>query len=103
MRGYGLAAAAAMALACALTGSGAAHAEPGLAEKVYDPYVRNGVTEVELRAGRLNGGELDGEGGAVVELEHGFSDRFSLAVLAEFEREAGEKSRLDAVAVEGVA
>lgn len=81
----------------------AAEAEPGLANKVYTPYVMNGVTEVELRGGRLNGGSLDGESGGVVELEHGFSDRFSLAVLGEFERHAGEKSKLDAIAVEGVA
>ena len=97
MRGLGMAAAA---VAGAV--AGAAHAEPGLANKVYDPYVRNGVTEVELRAGRLNGGPLDGESAGVVELEHGFSDRVSLAVLAEFEHHAGEESKLDAIAVEGV-
>lgn len=90
-------------LAASFAAAHAAHAEPGLANKVYDPYVRNGVTEVEVRGGRLNGGELDGESGAVVELEHGFSDRFSLAVLGEFERHAGERNKLDAVAVEGVA
>lgn len=91
------------ALVAGFTCAAAAHAEPGLANKVYDPYVRNGVTEVELRAGRLSGGALDGESGAVVELEHGFGDRLSLAVLGEFEHHAGEKSKLDAIAVEGVA
>lgn len=94
---------AAVAVVASLTAAGAARAEPGLANKVYDPYVRKGVTEVELRTGRLNGGVLDGESGAVLELEHGFSDRFSLAVLGEFEHHAGEKTKLDAVAVEGVA
>ncbi|MFL5296767.1 MAG: hypothetical protein ACJ798_10345 [Phenylobacterium sp.] len=83
--------------------AGAAAAEPGLANKVYEPYVKRGVTELELRGGRLNGGPLDGESGLIVELEHGFSDRVSVAVLGEFERHAGEKSKLDAVAVEGVA
>lgn len=78
-------------------------AEPGLANKVYSPYVKKGVTEVELRGGRLNGGELDGESGAIVELERGLTDRLSLAVLGEFEHHAGEKTKLDAVAVEGVA
>jgi hypothetical protein len=82
---------------------GPALAEPGLANKVYSPYVKKGVTELELRGGRLNGGALDGESGAVVELEHGFSDRFSLAVLGEFEHHARETSKLDAIAVEGVA
>jgi hypothetical protein len=83
--------------------AGPAAAEPGLANQVYSPYVKKGVTELELRAGRLNGGALDGESAAVVELEHGVSDRLSLAVLGEFERHAGEKSKLDAVAIEGVA
>jgi hypothetical protein len=36
-------------------------------------------------------------------LEHGFSDRLSLAVLGEFERHAGERGKLDSVALEGVA
>jgi len=93
---------AATALAASLVATSAS-AEPGLANKVYSPYVKKGVTEVELRAGRLNGGALDGESGAVVELERGLSDRVSLAVLGEFERHAGEHSKLDAVAVEGVA
>jgi hypothetical protein len=92
----------AAALAASFAAVGAAHAEPGLANKVYDPYVRNGVTEVEVRGGRLNGGALDGESAAVVELEHGFGDRLSLAVLGEFEHHAGEQNKLDAIAVEGV-
>ena len=90
------------ALAACLV-AGAAKAEPGLGDKVYEPYVKNGVTEVELRGGRLNGGPLDGESGAVVELEHGFSDRVSLALVGELERHAGEKSKLDSIGVEGVA
>jgi len=93
---------AASALAASLAASSAA-AEPGLANKVYSPYVKKGVTELELRAGRLNGGAADGESGAVVELERGLSDRVSLAVVGEFERHAGEHSKLDAIAVEGVA
>ena len=90
-------------VAAALGWSGAAVAEPGLSNRVYSPYVKKGVTEVELRAGRLNGGPLDGEQSAIVELEHGISDRVSLAILAEFEQHAGEARKLDAVAVEGVA
>ena len=83
--------------------SDAAIAEPGLSNRVYSPYVKKGVTEVEVRAGRLTGGPLDGEQAAIVELEHGVSDRISLAVLAEFEQHAGEAKKLDAFAVEGVA
>ena len=89
--------------AAVLASSGGAAAEPGLSNKVYSPYVKKGVTEVELRAGRLTGGPLDGEQAAVVEFEHGVSDRLSLAVLAEFEQHAGEARKLDALAVEGVA
>lgn len=86
-----------------LAWSGAAAAEPGLSNKVYSPYVKKGVTEVELRAGRLEGGALDGEQAAVVELERGVSDWLSLAILAEFEQHAGETKKLDALALEAVA
>jgi hypothetical protein len=96
MRGWGWAAAA---VALALAGPAAAQ---GLSNKVYSPYVRKGVDEIELRAGRLNGGPLDGEQAAVVELERGVSDRLSLAAIAEFEQHAGEAKTLDAIAVEGV-
>src|SRR5690349_13510712 len=99
MRVWGAVAAIGLALGWTATAS----AEPGLANKVYSPYVKRGVTEVEVRGGRLTGGPLDGEQAAVVELEHGFTDRLSLAVLAEFEQHAGEDKKVDAVAVEGVA
>lgn len=83
--------------------AGSAAAEPGLGQKVYDPYVRNGLSEAEVRTGRLLGGSAEGDQTTVVELEHGFNDRFSLAVLGEFEDEPGETRKLDAIAVEGVA
>lgn len=44
-----------------LAWSSAAQAAPGLGDKVYDPYVRPGVTETELRTGRLTGKSLNGE------------------------------------------
>lgn len=88
--------------AAAMWAATSAAAQPGLANKVYDPYVRKGVSEVELRGGRLNGGDLAGESGAVLELEQGLSDRVSLAVLAEWEHPAREATKLDAIAVEGV-
>jgi hypothetical protein len=96
MRGWGW-----MAVAAALAVAGPASAQ-GLSNKVYSPYVHKGVDEIELRAGRLNGGPLDGEQAAVVELERGVSDRLSLAAIAEFEQHAGEEKKLDAIAVEGV-
>lgn len=98
---WGLAAGVA---ALAMGWAGWAAADPvGLANKVYDPYVKKGVTELELRGGRLTGGPLDGEQAAVVELERGVSDRLSLALVGEFEQHAGEKAKLDSIGVEGVA
>jgi hypothetical protein len=101
MRGWALAAVA----AASLGGPGAAAAadEPGLGEAVYAPYVKNGITEVEMRGGRLLDGDQAGGSGAVVEIEHGFSDRFSLALVGELEDAAGERGKLDSVGVEGVA
>jgi hypothetical protein len=93
-----------MGLAAAATlAAGAARAdEPGLTAKVYDPYVRNGVTEVELYGGRLTGGPLNGESGATLELERGLNDRVSVALVGEFEDHAGEKAKLDSLGLEAV-
>jgi hypothetical protein len=98
MRAWGLGLAAAVVLA-----AGTARAdEPGLTAKVYDPYVRNGVTEIELYGGRLTGGPLNGETGATLELERGLNDRVSLALVGEFEDHAGEKAKLDSLGLEAV-
>jgi len=94
--------AAACVAALALSWASAAAAEPGLGQKVYDPYVRNGLSEVEVRTGRLIGGTAEGDQTTVVELERGINDRFSLAVLGEIEDEPGDARKLDAIAVEGV-
>lgn len=88
-------------LGLALGGATSAAAEPGLAGKVYSPFIERGVTEFELRGGRLNGGRLDGEQAAIIEVEHGFGDRLSLSALAEVEQHAGESSKIEALAVEG--
>jgi hypothetical protein len=93
---------AAIALGVGVCAAGAAAAAPGLGEKVYDPYVKSGITEVELRGGRLTGGPENGDSAAVVELEHGFGDRVSLALVAEIEDEPGDAMKLDSVGVEGV-
>ena len=86
--------------ALVLSWAGAAAAEPGLGQKVYDPYVRNGLSEVEVRTGRLVGGSAEGDQTTVVELERGINDRFSLAVLGEFEDEPGDARKLDGDGVE---
>jgi len=93
---------AAAAMAAAMGWAGAAAARPGLANQVYSPYPLNGVTEVEVRGGRALGGEAAGDSAAIVELEHGFSDRLSLALLAEYEDEPGDGRKLDSVGVEAV-
>jgi len=93
----------AAAIAATTGWAGAAAAAPGLANKVYSPYVKNGITEVEVRGGSLTGGDQSGESAAVVELEHGFSDRLSVAVLGEFEKHPSEDAKVDAVALEAVA
>jgi hypothetical protein len=100
MRRWGWTVAAALAVGWA--GAAAAADTPGLSNKVYDPYVRNGVIELELRGGRLTGGPLNGEQAAVVELERGINDRLSLAVVGEFEQHAGEARKLDSIGIEGV-
>ena len=82
--------------------AGAVHAEPGLGDKVYAPSVEQGVTEFETRGGTLVGRGAGGGSGAVFELEHGFSDRVSAAVVGEWEREPGKQSKLDAIGVETV-
>ncbi|WP_395645962.1 hypothetical protein [Terricaulis sp.] len=90
------AAAAAAALApCA------AHAEPGLAGEVYGPTVTAGETEVEVRAGFLNGGDADGEWQTKFEVAHAFTDWWRPALLAEWERETGD-AEFTAFAIENV-
>ena len=79
-----------------------AAAAPGLAEKVYGATVEPDVTEFESRYGRIQGGANDGEDALVLELAHGFSDRFYGAVLTEFTREPQGGRKLDAFAVEGI-
>lgn len=77
-------------------------AEPGLANAVYAPYVKKGVTEFEVSGGRLTGGRRSGDGGVIVEVEHGFTDWLDLSVFGEFERNRG-KNELDDFGVEAVA
>ncbi len=90
---------------CGLVGlvlASTAHAAPGLGEKVYGATVERGTTEVEARYGQLTGGPDDGEDALVLEVSHGFSDRFYGALLAEFEREPSNRRGLEALAVEGI-
>lgn len=80
----------------------AAKAAPGLGEKVYGATLEKGVTEFESRYGRLTGGADNGEDTLTLEIEHGFSSRFAAGLLAEIEREPGDRRRLEAVGIEGI-
>lgn len=99
----GVAAAMAAGLAAMAWAGAAAADEPGLGNAVESPYVKKGVTEVEVRGGRLTGGQADGDSGAMVEVERGVSDRLRLAVVAEFEDGVGERRKVDSLGLEAVA
>lgn len=88
-------------LGLTMTATGAL-AAPGMASEVYGARVEKGVTEVEARYGELTGGPDDGESALVLEVGHGFTDRFRGAVLAEMEREPGQDAETEAVSVEGI-
>jgi len=84
--------------------AGSAKADPRLDEKVYSPYVENHVLELESRWGQEFGaGELSGGRTFVLEAEAGLSDRFSLALVSQAEREPGEADRFVGLGLEGVA
>jgi len=80
----------------------AAQADPRLDEKVYDPYVRNHVLEVETRFARESGGPLDRSSATVAELEYGLSDTLSLAALGKIAGGGGEPTRLRGIGIEAV-
>ena len=78
----------------------AAHADPRLDEKVYDPYVLKGVWELEGRTAREIGGPMAGATTSVLEAEYGVSDRVSLAVVAGFARDTSGPLAAESVGVE---
>ena len=94
--------AGAAAIALTLAAFGVARADPRLDEKVYDPYILNGVAEFEARNAQELGGPLGGETTTVLEAEYGLNDRLSLALVGSIERPAGHASRLAGVGLEGV-
>jgi hypothetical protein len=79
-----------------------AMADPRLDEKVYSPYIENGVLEVETRWGQEFGpGALKGARTEFTEVEYGVNDRFSLAAVGQIERTPGG-DRLVGAGLEGV-
>ena len=83
--------------------STAAMADPRLDEKVYTPYVQNGVTELEVRTAGQNGGAAGGDVTTVLEGEYGLNDRVSLALVGSIVRTRDEGTRLNSLGLEGVA
>lgn len=82
---------------------GAAMADPRLDEKVYSPYVLNGVAGFEARLAREVGGPLDGQTTTVLEAEYGLNDRISLALVGGIANEPGVSTRFRSIGLEGVA
>ena len=79
----------------------AVFAEPGLAGEVYSPAVSEGETEIELRAGILDGGDADGEWQTKLEVAHAVTEWWRPALVAEWEYE-GEDAEFTAFAIENV-
>ena len=93
----------AMALLLAVTLSTLTFADPRLDEKVYTPYVQNGVVELEARTAGQYGGQTGGDRTTVLEAEYGLNDRVSLAILGAIERSPEQSSRLTSIGLEAVA
>lgn len=80
----------------------AAVAAPGLADEVYPASVEAGEPEIEARYGRLGGGPDSGEDSLKLEASYGVSPYLRLAGVVEFEREAGQRRRAEAAAMEAI-
>src|SRR4051794_39985673 len=100
MRGVSVKSAMLIGAAAAVLGGGAALADPPLATRVEQPYIFNGVGEIELRGGSLVGGPGEREAAAILEVERGLNDRVRLGVEIEFEDHAGgEAPKTDSIAL----
>lgn len=85
-----------------LCASARAEASPGVGDAIYGAKVEKGVTDLQARYGRLTGGSVDGDEGLVLEIEHAFSSRLSIAGLLETEAHIGDRRIVDAFAVEAI-
>lgn len=89
-------------VALGLMAAAPALADPRLDEKVYEPYIETHELEFEVRHGQENGGALGGAATTVVEVEYGFNDRLSLALVGANENEPGDGGRWRSVGLESV-
>ena len=79
-----------------------AEAAPGVGDPIYGAHVETGVTEFEVRYGRLAGKSADGEDGLIVELEHALSSRLAVAGLVETARDPNSPRIVTALALEAI-
>ena len=93
--------AAAGALTLAATATPAL-AAPGLGEEVYGATVEANEVELEARYGQLTGGPDAGADNARLEAAYGLTSNLSLALVGEFEREAGQPLKARALGMEAV-
>lgn len=82
--------------------AGVARADVGLDEKVYGATIDKGISEVELRYGRLTGGTADGQDAGVIELSHAFSERLYGGALFALDRDPTGPRRLKAIGGEAI-
>ena len=91
------------ALIAGVLSAAGAHADPRLDEKVYDPYVHNGMAELEVReAGEVGHGVLSGAATTAWEAEYGLNDRVSLALVGTITHDGGGATRMTAIGFEAV-
>jgi hypothetical protein len=90
-------------LAVAMGAAGGSHADPRLDEVVYDPYVEQGVLELEARSAGLIGAPDSAAAQAnVFELEYGLNKNLSLALVGIESQAPRLPARWSDVGVEGI-
>ncbi|WP_068077077.1 hypothetical protein [Novosphingobium lentum] len=94
--------AAALAALLILAIPGTAHAAPGLGDEVYGATIEQGEVEAEARYGRLAGGADSGEDALKLELAYAPTSRLRLGTQIEFEREAGQSRKAEAMGFEAI-
>ncbi|MDE2405706.1 MAG: hypothetical protein KGM17_13645 [Sphingomonadales bacterium] len=95
-------AAVAFAAACGIGAASPAIAAPGLGDEVYAATVEPGELELESRYGVLAGGPASGEDNFRLEAGYGVNGHLRIAVVGEFEKEAGSSRKATHAGIEAV-
>ena len=90
----------ATAAVAALLVPGTAWAAPGMGGEVYGTTVSKGEIEFESSYDRLTGGPDSGADVLSLEAGFGLTSRLRVAVIGEFEKEAGSTRRAEAIGIE---